>query len=278
MKAIGLVAPVSRPGAMSCAVRAAAFLHAAGVRVYAEEKAIPQLPDCRPIHDEVRLDAVVTLGGDGTLLRGAQLAVRCNALLLGINLGQMGFLAEIEPDMLEDALQALLDGDYAIESRPVLQVQVDGANLGLAMNDAVLTRGGYARLITVRAMVDGEEAACYRADGLIVATPTGSTGYSLSAGGPIVSPRVDCMVITPVCAHSLQHRPAVVDGGAHIELQLMADDEMTAALQVDGQNRALLHSGQTVGVSKSDLTVRLVRLDSERFFHLVRQKLAEWSS
>lgn len=278
MKTIGLLVPAGRDNAIACARRAAAYLASQGKVVYVEPGAMKYLPDYLPLDASVRVDAVVTLGGDGTLLRGAQVAVRSHAPLLGINLGQKGFLAESEPGLMEEALQALIDGAYTVEMRPILEIAVNGAHAGYAMNDAVLTRGGFARLITVRALVDGEEAGCYRADGLIVATPTGSTGYSLSAGGPIISPKVDCMVITPVCAHSLQHRPVVVDGGASIRLELGMDAEMTADLQVDGQTFMHLHGGQTVDVSKSSRHIRLVRLQNARFFQLVRQKLAEWST
>lgn len=278
MRTIGLVVPAGRDNAMFYAVLAAEYLQSHGIMVCAEKAALHMLPGCLPMEESPAPDAIVTLGGDGTLLRGAQYAIRCGAMLLGINLGQIGFLAETEPGLLEEALEALLRGQFSVEERPMLEVTVAGKHVGYAMNDAVLTRGGYARLITVRAIVDGEEAACYRADGLIVATPTGSTGYSLSAGGPVISPKVDCMVITPVCAHSLQHRPVIVDGAAKITLELGADVEMTALLQVDGQNRLQMHGGQKVEIVRSDARIRLVRLQEARFFGLVRQKLAEWSS
>lgn len=278
MKHVGLVIPSGRGDALGYAREACAFLRAAGVEVYTEDWSQEQIGSCHRLADARVLDVLVTLGGDGTLLRGAGYASEWNAPLLGVNLGRMGFLAETEPRLLKNALQALMDGAYEVEQRPMLDVSVPNVGKWKAMNDAVLTRGGYARLITVHAMVDNEEAACYHADGLIVATPTGSTGYSLSAGGPIISPKVDCMVITPVCAHSLQHRPAVVQGSAKIRLELGVDDEMTAALQVDGQNRCMLHGGENVFVSRSERMVRLVRLRDTCFFQLVRHKLVEWSS
>ena len=278
MKSIGLVAPASRRDAILHAKRACDYLNRRGVAVSAEPDAAALLEGCSVLEDGVQVDALVTLGGDGTLLRGAQYAAVRDVPLLGINLGQTGFLAETEPEQLENALEGILTERFSEELRPMLDIRIPGAGSWLAMNDAVLTRGGYARLITVRAVVDGEEAGCYRADGLVVATPTGSTGYSLSAGGPIISPKVDCMVITPVCAHSLQHRPGVVDGHAHILLELGCDEEMTASLQVDGQNRGLLTSGQTVEISKSDRFVRLIRLHDAKFFQVVRTKLAEWST
>ena len=135
-----------------------------------------------------------------------------------MNLGRVGFLAEGEADALPKLLDKVIRGDYETERRAVLSVQMNGQSW-YAINDVVMSRGGYARLITVTALVDGELAGHYIADGLVVATPTGSTGYSLSAGGPIISPKVDCMVLTPICAHSLQHRPTVVQGSAQIRLR-----------------------------------------------------------
>lgn len=277
MKSIGLVVPAGRGDALRHAAEAVRVLHIAGMNVYTEPWSSEVLPGTIPFED-MPLDALVSLGGDGTLLRSAGYAAKWDTPLLGVNLGHMGFLAEIEPTMLTEALEAMLAGNYKEEIRALLDVSVEGGEHWTAMNDAVLTRGGYARLITVRVLVDGEEAGCYRADGLIIATPTGSTGYSLSAGGPIVSPQVDCTVITPVCAHSLQHRPEVVPGGAKIVLELGADEEMTASLQVDGQNCAQLQSGSRIEISKSKYRVRLIRLNEPRFFQVVRHKLAEWST
>ena len=141
----------------------------------------------------------------------------------------------------------------------------------------VLSRGGRARLTTISAFVDGELSGRYVADGVVVATPTGSTGYSLSAGGPIVSPKVNCMIITPICAHTLQHRPTVVHGGAHITLELMPDDVQTASLQVDGQSCMELQSGMCAAICMDARPIRLIRLKEHRFFQLVRDKLTEWT-
>ena len=176
---------------------------------------------------DARSYVILSLGGDGTLLRGAQYALSWDAALLGVNLGRVGFLAEGEADALPKLLDKVIRGDYETERRTVLSVQMNGQSW-YAINDVVMSRGGYARLITVTALVDGELAGHYIADGLVVATPTGSTGYSLSAGGPIISPKVDCMVLTPICAHSLQHRPTVVQGSAQIRLLLGSDAPQSA--------------------------------------------------
>lgn len=277
MLTIGVIAPLGRDDAMTQAVRTVRLLREAGARVLTEAETRPFLPDCGALENAGHVDCFVSLGGDGTLLRCAHHAARYNAPLLGINMGRLGFLAETEPEKLDEALELLLQGKYETECRAMLEVEVPGEGTWCAMNDAVISRAGYARLITVDALVDGEMAGSYMADGLIVATPTGSTGYSLSAGGPIVSPKVDCMMITPVCAHSLQHRPVVVHGSAMITLKLHSDDEMTASLQIDGQNCAKLVNGQKVFVRRSEQCVRLARLKDAHFFDVVRRKLTQWS-
>ena len=174
------------------------------------------------------------------------------------------------------ALAAVISGSYDIEERPVLHVSA-GEKHWHALNDAVVSRGGSARLTTINAWVDGELSGRYVADGVVVATPTGSTGYSLSAGGPIVSPKVDCMVITPICAHTLQHRPTVVHGGAQIVLELLPEDTQRALLQVDGQSCAELTSGMQVDIRMDSRPIRLIRLKPQNFFQLVRDKLTEWT-
>lgn len=277
MERIGLMVHGKRKDAVACAEKATKFLQGAGIAVQAEEDAAARLPGVTPFSQaKEKPDAILSLGGDGTLLRGAQAAVKWNIPLLGVNLGRVGFLAEAEPEDINDVLRALLEGRFTLEERFLLSVQ-RGESRWLALNDVVVSRGGYARLITLDALVDGERAGRYIADGLVVTTPTGSTGYSLSAGGPIVSPYVDCTVITPICAHSLQHRPCVVPGDAEICLQLGSDHEVHACLQVDGQNCADLAAGDSVLISKAPEKIQLIRTQPAQFFQLVRDKLVEWS-
>lgn len=275
MHRIGIVLHSMRPDALDYARRAADFLRSSHAVVYAEDDAAQAL-SLPPLSGADGLDLVLTLGGDGTLLRGVQHAFRWDAPLLGVNLGRVGFLTEAEPDDIESALQAVLEGDYTIDERCVLRVSA-GDKHWHALNDAVLSRGGSARLTTISAWVDGELSGRYVADGVIVTTPTGSTGYSLSAGGPIISPRVDCMLITPICAHTLQHRPTVVHGGAEIILELCREDAQSADIQVDGQTCMTLHSGMQVHICMDARPVRLIRLKPQHFFQLVRDKLTEWT-
>lgn len=275
MKRIGLMVHGRRADAIACAARAVDFLQAAGVEVLAEASACRKL-GVSPLEEGCDApDVILTLGGDGTLLRGAQAAICHDAALLGINLGRVGFLAEAEPEDIGQTLQCLLDGQYSLEERALLEVRC-GEKSRLALNDVVVSRGGYARLIAMDALVDGLCAARYIADGLVVATPTGSTGYSLSAGGPIVSPHVDCMIITPICAHSLQHRPCVVPGHADITIALGEDQEY-ASLQIDGQSFQALAGGAKVHIHQAEQRIRLIRTKPAHFFQLVRDKLTEWS-
>lgn len=269
-----LIAPADKPAAVETARRTAAWLSGRGIPFSCEEPLAGLVGQGGA--DGGQADLLIALGGDGTVLRAAQEAVRLDVPLLGVNLGNTGFLAEVEPEALEDALTRLTAGDWREERRSLLEVTL-GDTQYLALNDAVLTRGGYARLIRLTISVDGSWAEDYRADGLIVATPTGSTGYSLSAGGPIITPGVDGMVVTPICAHSLQHRPFVVPGGSEITLTLRSDEPLEASLQIDGQGKATLTQGGRVVIRKSGRAVRLVRMREIGFFDLVHQKLAEWS-
>lgn len=265
MLRVGLTAPGGVPRAVEAMERAAAYLEGRGASVLrgdASEHGTPEV--------------LVALGGDGTMLRCARTAARLDVPMLGINLGSMGFLTEAEADSLELALERLLRNDYVEEKRAMLSVAFEEQRF-LALNDAVISRGAYPRLIRVTARVDGSWAGDYRADGLLVATPTGSTGYSLSAGGPIIAPTVDCMVITPICPHSLQHRPQVIPGDSRVCLTLDADERIDASLQIDGRHCAELRQGDSVTVARAEEQVRLIRMREEGFFDVVHQKLIEWS-
>lgn len=275
MLRIGLILHSKREDALDCAARAIRFLTERHVHVCAEDE-FAALLNVPPFSAADGVDVLVSLGGDGTLLRAVQYAFQWEAALLGVNLGRVGFLTEAVPDQIERALEAVIRGSYDLETRPLLHVEAAG-NHWHALNDVVLSRGGSARLTTINAWVDGELSGRYVADGVVVATPTGSTGYSLSAGGPIISPKVNCMVITPICAHTLQHRPTVVSGSADITLELLPEDVQTAALQVDGQSCMELTSGMQAHIRMDARPVRLIRLSKQHFFQLVRDKLTEWT-
>ncbi len=224
-------------------------------------------------------DLILTFGGDGTFLIGARIAMEHDIPLMGINLGTVGFLTEEEPEHLTECLQTILNGEFQIDRRFLLDVEIPESHEHFyALNDAVVTRGGFARLIQVECMVNGEQFGVFTADGMIAATPTGSTGYSLSAGGPIVHPEMNCIALTPVCAHSLQTCPCIVSGSSRIQFRLIPERKQTAELQIDGMDRGKLDAGDTVIITGSDKTIRLLRIHPFHFFTLLRSKLIEWGS
>lgn len=220
--------------------------------------------------------AIVSVGGDGTLLRANMLSVERDLPLLGINVGTVGFLAEVELDQLDAACTRLSSGDFDVEERMMLEAELEGRRM-LALNDVVVSRGGYSRLIGVNAWVGDEPIGRYIADGLIVSTPTGSTGYSLSAGGPIVCPEVECMLLTPICAHSLQHRPVITSATRRISVRLDGGRTRMAQVSIDGRQSFELSSDQTLTVARAERCARFIRLEPRSFFSMIRVKLSEWS-
>jgi len=199
--------------------------------------------------------------------------------ILGVNLGAFGFLAEVNGPDVETALHRLLAGDYQLDERMMLQARVERsaptAQEFIALNDIVLTKSGYARLVKLDTHVNGEHLATHLADGLIVATPTGSTAYSLSAGGPIVHPAVDGIVLTPICAHTLNSRAVLVSGGDTIAIRVepVGTAPPPPILTVDGQEGFPLRIGDEVRVARSPHRTRLVRLGRGGFYSILRAKL-----
>ena len=221
---------------------------------------------------------ILTFGGDGTLLMGAKAAIEANCPLLGINLGTVGFLTEGDPTELEMIVRTVLSESWETESRSLLEVKVEGEEERFfALNDAVITRGGYARLIQVETTVNQEHWGTFIADGVIAATPTGSTGYSLSAGGPVVVPDVKCTIITPVCAHSLQNGPCIVPDQYEIRFHLREERDQQAELQIDGQRLRRLQAGSSVIITGAAEKLKLVRLRPYHFFDVMRKKFNQWS-
>ncbi len=221
------------------------------------------------------LDLVVVLGGDGTLLSAARVTAAADVPLLGVNLGTLGFLTEVPFSSLYSMLEAIAKGQARVEQRTLMQCQLLRGEtvLGsyLVFNDAVVNKTALARLNTYDLYVDKAFVSSYRADGMIVATPTGSTAYSLSAGGPILMPTVHAFVITPVAPHSLTHRPLVVPDSAEIEILLRSEEEV-AYLSLDGQPGLDLCDRDRVRCRLSEHKVNLFRTDTD-FFQLLRTKL-----
>ena len=221
------------------------------------------------------LDLAVVLGGDGTLLSAARITAALDVPLLGVNLGSLGFLTEVPLQSLYPMLEAIGQGRATIEHRSLMQVELlretEVRGSYLVFNDAVVNKTALARLNSYDLYIDKAFVASYRADGMIVATPTGSTAYSLSAGGPVLMPSVKAFVITPVAPHSLTHRPLVVPDSVKIEILLRSEEEV-AYLSLDGQPGFDLRDGDRVRCSLSEHQVNLFRTGSD-FFHVLRTKL-----
>ncbi|CAN5734904.1 hypothetical protein BH24GEM1_BH24GEM1_24330 [soil metagenome] len=251
---------------------------ARGITLYGEERLAPFWSGELASFTAVELDALLTFGCDGTLLRGARLLGGHETPILGVNFGRLGFLTTITREGLGQALDCLVSGRYVLERRQVLQAAIkDGAgvqrSVQMAVNDVAVHKGGVARVVRVNVYINGENVGPYSADGIIVATPTGSTAYSLSAGGPIVVPGVEAMVVTPIAAHTLAVRPLVVPATYRIVIEPMpgwADDLLVS---FDGQTGTMLAPGESVDVRRADHRVCLVRLGGDGFFSRMRQKL-----
>ena len=221
-------------------------------------------------------DLLIVLGGDGSILSAARLSAG-RVPILGVNMGGFGFLAEVTLAELPDAAGAAISGKGQVDERTMLEAEVtnDGAVRlrRLALNDIVVTKTGVARVVTITTSVNDELLSTYPADGVIVSTPTGSTAYSLSAGGPIVHPHVDVIVVTPICPHTLTARPVVVSGTAAVTVQPIAGVE-DVRLTVDGQESFPLAAGERVVVRRAGPRARLVRLKPPSFYSILRTKLA----
>jgi NAD+ kinase len=249
-----------------------------GITLYSEPRLQSFWSKDVPTFEGVGLDALMTFGGDGTLLRGARLLGARETPILGVNLGRVGFLTTATRDTLDSSLDALVAGQYRIEGRQALRAGIrdpegETRSTQMAMNDVAVHKGGVARVIRVNVFIQGENVGPYSADGIIVATPTGSTAYSLSAGGPIVVPGVEAMVVTPIAAHTLAVRALVVPSSSRIVIEPMAGWADDLLVSFDGQTGSTLAPGESVEVCRADHRVCLIRLGDEGFFTRMRQKL-----
>jgi NAD+ kinase len=265
--------------------RASARIHAEHAAQWCRDREIPfwmppgdaaaldlaQWGSDRPLGDA---DLVLSLGGDGTMLRGVHLVDGAPVPLLGVNLGSLGYLTEVEPDDLDDALDRFARGADAgrwhLDERMMLDVAVGGRHVGRALNEAVVEKAVAGHTVRLLARIDGEPFTYYAADGLIVATPTGSTAYSLSARGPIVSPRHRAMLLTPVSPHMLFDRTLVLDPTEVIEIEVSG--HRLAALALDGRPVASLDDGDVVRCEPSPATARFVRFGHERYHQILKAK------
>lgn len=280
MKKIFLVMHQRKPDTVSIIQHITAEMRKAGLAPVAEPWLSSFMEACDPTlayaPDPSGCDAILAIGGDGTFLRANRMALEQQLPLLGINLGTVGFLSEVEWEQLPAACRCLAEDQYTIEDRMLLEARI-GEERFYALNDIVLNRGGYARLIGLKVSLEDERLDPYIGDGLILSTPTGSTGYSLSAGGPIVHPRLECIIVTPICCHSLQHRPVVTSSNQTICIELDDHFNDTAQVDVDGRQAVFLSAGERLQITRAQKCARLIHLKPHDFFSTIRIKLAEWS-
>ena len=225
------------------------------------------------------VDAVVVLGGDGTILESSRRSAPYATPVLGLNLGRLGYMAELEMSEL-DELEHMVTGEYTLERRSMLNIELINAEGEVrqseyALNDAVLSNGSISRVVDLELYEGGVHIANYRSDGMIIATPTGSTAYSLSAGGAIVDPRLNCLCVTPICPHSLYARPMGFPDSASIEIKNVCPREKTLFLTVDGRVNYEISIGERVRITRSPLYTSFIRIKDCSFYERLRQKMSE---
>ncbi len=279
---VGLIARHDDPRVGATLGRLVGMLRARGREVVLDHRSRDACPGCDlPVvaRDEIgrRCDLVVVVAGDGTFLGAARALVDREVPLLGVNLGRLGFLADVMPDEMTERLGEILDGDFVEERRFLLDVVVarGGARVfsGTALNEAVTHKGGMARLVEFETYIDGHLVSRQRSDGLIVATPTGSTAYALSGGGPIVHPSLDAIVLVPICPHTLSSRPVVVGAASVVEAVLGDDAGSSVQLSCDGQTTLELAAGDRISIRRHRPDLRLIHPVGHEYYATLRAKL-----
>lgn len=228
------------------------------------------------------VDYIIVLGGDGTMLQAARDVKKSNIPLIGVNLGTLGYLTEIDLETLEESLDRLMEGDFEAESRMMLNGKAtagDGSvKEGWALNDIVISRSGSLQILKFNIYVNGQFLNYYNADGVIITTPTGSTGYNLSAGGPIVEPRAKLIMLTPICPHTLNKRSIIFSPEDVIEIEILeGKDGQTQEVEAnfDGSHSVTLCTGDRIRIVKSDKTIEIIKLDQVSFLQILHKKMRE---
>ena len=280
MTTVGLVAKPDAEEAQSVILQLLDFFGSRGLSVVLEKETAGLVPSAsvaaaRKSDLPGQVDLLIVLGGDGTLLSMARAVGDLGVPILGVNLGGLGFLTATTLEEMLPALDTLLSGGMEVEERMMLSARLvrGGQAIGeyIALNDVVITKSAMSRIIDLSVSVGGRHAISYRADGLIISTPTGSTAYNLSAGGPILFPTMDAVVLTPIAPHTLSNRPIVVPAAQRIEVTLRVEQDVM--LTMDGQVGVPLREGDAVEVQKAAARIRLVRFPQKDFFSVLRTKL-----
>ena len=279
---VGLIAKHGDPRVSETLGRLIGMLRDRGREVVLDSASRDACPDCTlPVvaRDEMgrQCDLVVVVAGDGTFLGAARTLVDQDVPLLGVNLGRLGFLADVMPDEMSDRLNEILDGEFVEEERFLLDVAVarDAVRMfsGTAFNEAVTHKSSMARLVEFETYIDGHLVNRQRSDGLIVATPTGSTAYALSGGGPIVHPSLDAIVLVPICPHTLSSRPVVVGAASVVEIVLGDDAESSVQLSCDGRIALELAAGDRISIARHRPGLRLIHPVGHEYYATLRTKL-----
>lgn len=280
LKKIGVYAKKNHPDVEQVAFDICKRFNLARIEVLLEDSLAEQIGQVNGYAGEEipeQVDLIIVLGGDGTLISVARLVGERNVPIVGVNLGRLGFLTEITRDELPDMLERLINGDYQVSDRMMLDAFIHRKNQIIGkytvLNDVVINKGALARIIDMETYVDGRHLSSYKADGLIVSTPTGSTGYSLAAGGPIIYPEINSLLISPICPHMLTNRPIVVWSRSVIEIEVKFEDDVVF-FTADGQVGRKLLPGDRVEVRRSESRTRLVNSPSKDYFEILRTKLS----
>jgi NAD+ kinase len=285
IKRIGVVVKPHRPEALETLCKLTEWLTACGITLVGapavDRERIEHETGCviEVIAEEElpqKVDLILVLGGDGTMIATARMLGDCEVPVIGVNYGGLGYLAEFRIDELFTALESILAGDYKLEQRVMLAVELrrgdELVTTNRVLNDVVMNKSALARIIHIETYLNDQFVNLFRADGLIVSTPTGSTAYNLSAGGPIIFPTMNTVVITPICPFTLSNRPIVVPDDSVIEIRLMTEKE-DVALTLDGQVGFPIQARDRVIIRKSNTTFNLVQPKNRNYFDLLRDKL-----
>ncbi|RNC69886.1 MAG: NAD(+)/NADH kinase [Desulfuromonadales bacterium] len=279
MKKIAIFAKVHDPRCQGVAGELIAWLEERGIETLVEAHLARHLDGRTGVAPEeipALADMAVVLGGDGTLISAARLIGARGIPILGVNLGSLGFLTEVTLDELYPALESCVSGDYRVSERMMLAVTVERESDTVfshrVLNDAVINKGALARIVDMETLVNDRYLTTYKADGLIISSPTGSTGYCLSANGPIVHPALDCLTVIPICPHTLTNRPIVLEASAEVTVRLISKNE-DVYLTLDGQVGMELKCGDILKVKRAEHRTRLVMSRSKDYFEVLRTKL-----
>jgi len=277
IRTVGLVAKYHEPKAAQMVRWLIPWLKKRGKKVCVENGLVRKgARSCSKKEMAAEADLIISLGGDGTLLNIAPLVIRPEVPILGVNLGGLGFITEVAVGELEAVLRKTLDGDFEVEQRMTLEVKAINkkgrSRKFRILNDAVIAKGARSRIIDLETYVGDDYLCTYRADGLIISTPTGSTAYSLAAAGPILEPTLGAIVLAPICPHTLTNRPIVVPSNATIRVTLRSFGD-TVFFSPDGQQGVRLHNGDKVEARDYGMPVSLIKLPSRSYYEILREKL-----